>query len=265
MALSKHLVWLSYIIPTGGVWDAIHDGHVKDGGIWNYTNHVEQKLDSFLEKRHPQYNSLWDVACNLGLVLGRLSQYHPERKYYGSDISSVMVNATKHNCPSCIADVFDLQELQSASFGVTLGRIPQPADIIIVADVLYYIAWGGLPPFLSSFIPASWMRSYRTRFWRHLTGLAKTEVIFTDHEGNADVRRFLTEMGATFLPDEGFWVTPGTYSQLQNEQWLRVGYQRNHMHDGLLRSAIAMPLGIAIITCMMLACCLWGHHQRSKC
>lgn len=263
MAISKHLVWLNYVVPIGGVWDAIHDGHVKDGGIWNYSNNVHQRLDSFLERRHPSYESVWDVACNLGLILGRLARTHPERKYYGSDISSVMVNATRENCPACFADVFDMNELQSSNFGLTLGRIPQPADIIIVADVLYYISWAGLPPFLNGLLPQSWTISYQTRFWRHLTGMAKTEVIFTDHEGNDGVKQFLTKMGATFLPDEGFWVAPGTYSRLQNEQWLRAGYQRSQAGHGLLRSMITW-LAIATLPCMTLVWCASGYRWRSK-
>jgi len=215
LAVSTLLVSLQYVIPSASLWNSTHAGHQKDGGLWHYGENVGQALENFIETRHPSYESAWDVACNLGIFLERLAVKHPKRKFYGSDISAVMVNATKNRCPTCIAEVFNVNELQSPEFRPVPGHVPQPVDIVIVADVLYYMTWGGWPPLMNYVFPTSWTRVHRQTFWRHLKSLARKEVIFSDHQGNRAVTQFLKEMGATFLPEYGVWVTPGMSGKLQ--------------------------------------------------
>jgi len=215
MAVSKLLVSLQYVMPSASLWNITHVGHVKDGGVWHYSESVEQNLENFIDTRHPSYESAWDVACNLGIFLERLAVKHPKRKFYGSDISTVMVNATMNRCPTCVAEVFDVNELQSPEFRPVPGHLPQPVDIVIVADVLYYIAWGGWPPIMNYVLPTSWTRVHRQTFWRHLTSLARKEVIFSGHQGNKAVTQYLMEMGATFMAEDGVWVTPGMSGKIQ--------------------------------------------------
>jgi len=215
MAVSKLLVNLQYVMPSASLWNRTHEGHVEDGGVWHYGDSVEQHLESFIERRHPSYESAWDVACNLGIFLERLAVKHPERKFYGSDISTVMVNATMSRCPTCVAEVFDVNELQSTEFHPVRGHVPQAVDIVIVADVLYYMAWGGWPPIMNYVLPSSWTRVHRQTFWQNLKSLARKEVIISDHQGNTAVRQYLTEAGATFLAADGVWVTPGMSGKVQ--------------------------------------------------
>lgn len=215
LGISNHLVWLEYLFPSGAWWDFIHDGHVKDGGLWHYGHEECSVLERFVERRHPSYSSLWDLASNQGFLLKRLATKHPGRKFYGSDISAVMVNATKTQCPTCKAEVFDISALQSRDFSVTPGHLPEPVDIIVVADVIVYMSWGGWPPILNTILPTSWTRTYRENFWYHLTHLARKEVIFNNNQGNLGVLRFLEQMGATRIEENGaiFWVAPGAYGR----------------------------------------------------
>lgn len=245
MAISKMLVNLNYLLPSAGLWNSIHDGHVKDGGVWHYGEKVEQDLENFIERRHASYASAWDVACNNGALLGRLAAKHPERSYFGSDISEVMVNATRERCPTCIAEVFDVNALQSSEFRPIAGRIPEPVDLIIVADVLYYMSWSGLPPLLNYALPASWTREHRHDFWQHLTGLARKEVIFSGHQGNTAVKRFLTEMGATFIASHNVWVTPG--------MWGKVKFDGKSSSSGYWYPRLYLLCGLVIVTFAMVS------------
>lgn len=246
MSVSKLLINLQYVMPSASLWNSTHSGHVKDGGVWHYGSSVQQNLESFIERRHPSYDSAWDVACNLGIFLERLAAKHPERKYYGSDISTVMVNATIHRCPTCVAEVFDVNELQSSEFHPIPGHIPQPVDIIIVADVLYYMAWGGWPPIMNYVLPTSWTRGHRHTFWRHLKSLARKEVVFSNHQGNKAVTQYLTEMGATYMAKDGVWVTSGTSGQInfkdEHDAAARYGYPGFYL---LCASAIMLAACVA--------------------
>jgi len=213
IAISKHLVWLEYLVPSAAWWNVLHDGHVDDGGLWHYDKTVQHNLEQFVEQRHPSYDSLWDIASNQGFFLERLAEKHPERKFYGSDISSVMVNATKTRCPTCRTGVFDLANLESPDNVSLPSELPSVVDIVVVADVIVYLSWGGWPPILNTIIPAAWTRPHREHFWRHLTNLARKEVIFSNHQGNKGVLRFFQQMGATKVEKNGveFWVARGTH------------------------------------------------------
>eukprot|EP00928_Gymnodinium_smaydae_P064554 TRINITY_DN4784_c0_g3_i3.p1 TRINITY_DN4784_c0_g3~~TRINITY_DN4784_c0_g3_i3.p1 ORF type:complete len:295 (-),score=35.09 TRINITY_DN4784_c0_g3_i3:249-1133(-) len=210
MFLSKHLTFLAYLIPSTSLWNVLHEDHANDGGLWNYNGNVQSSMDLVVESRHPDYESVWDVACNLGIMLERMSKAHPERKFVGSDISDVMVAATKARCPTCTAEVFDLTSLQSEDFQMKKGHLPEPVDVVVVADVLYYMQWGHWPPFMNRVLPWSWTQSSRETFWHNLKGLAKKEVIFSNHQNNPAVIQLLQHMGASYLPAENVWVTPGT-------------------------------------------------------
>merc|ERR1719245_2425696 len=131
-SITQRLVWLNYLFgSTSFLWDEIHDGHtINDGGIWNYAADVESELERFIEDRHPFYDSTWDVASNIGYFLERLARNHPDRQYFGSDISKVMVNSTRSECRTCVVEVFDINKLQYTS-ALPKG-FPEAVDIIIV-------------------------------------------------------------------------------------------------------------------------------------
>lgn len=256
LSVSKVLVNLQYAVPSSWLWNKTHEGHVEDGGLWHYGEDVQHRLGNFIEKRHPSYHSMWDVACNLGIFLERLARKHPDRKFYGTDISKVMVNATKSRCPSCVAETYDLNELQASEFTLVPGHLPQPVDIIIVADVLYYMAWGGLPPFLNYVLPPSWTHAHRDAFWRHLTSLAHKEVIFSGHQNNRAVTQYLKDMGATFIPEEGVWVTPGMAGSSQ----FKDKYQEQQAISATFGSSAMYLLGAFVMT--MIGYAVYVTKQR---
>jgi len=274
MFFSKRLIDLQYIWPwpSARLWNLTHAGHVKDGGVWHYGEDVEQYLENFIEMRHPSYSSAWDVACNLGIFLERLAVKHPNRQFYGSDISTVMVNATKKRCPSCVAEVFDVNEMQWPQFRPVPGHFPQPVDIVIVADVLYYMAWGGWPPLMNYALPTSWTRMNRQTFWQNLKSLARKEVIIS-HHGNSAVTQYLEEMGATWLAEHGVWVTPGMAGKAQIEV-------EHHTSAGILvgipqltARSVFVYLGLLLLcalVCCYMACAIHNlatserHASSSK-
>mmetsp|Transcript_26758 Transcript_26758/g.42920 ORF Transcript_26758/g.42920 Transcript_26758/m.42920 type:complete len:319 (-) Transcript_26758:32-988(-) len=218
--ISSKLVWLTFIFPSSIIWNEIHGSHsVSDGGVWHYGPNDRYKsvgLVEFIEGRHPDYDSVWDVACNLGVVLKHLAIKHPNRRYVGSDISSVMVNATRSECLNCTVEAFDVAQLQYADH--SSHGFPNEVDVIIVADVMYYISWGGWPPIGNWLYPSFMVSGYQTRFLQHLTRRARKEVIFTNHQNNKGVRRFFREMGISPVEVNSsfsqkpiyFWVVKGS-------------------------------------------------------
>lgn len=207
-SITQNLVWLNYVFGSSGfLWDEIHDGHtVNDGGIWSYSADVESALETFIERRHPAYDSAWDVASNIGYFLKRLASRHPDRQYFGSDISKVMVNSTRSMCAKCVVEVFDINQLQYANALPT--GFPDAVDIIIVADVLNYMSWGRLPPIGNWLYPCWLVRHHQIDFLQHLTRRARKEVIFTASQGNSGVSRFFNDMGIQRVG--GFGVAKGT-------------------------------------------------------
>ena len=91
-----------------------------------------------------RYGSIWDVSCNVGFMLASLLKKHPGAKHYGTDISNVMVETTRKNCPSCIAAQFDLGNLRHPGISPQDAvhaawhreDVPRFFDVILVSDVL---------------------------------------------------------------------------------------------------------------------------------
>ena len=141
------LVWLIYLFkrPPPVLWDHIHSRANGSSGIWRYGSSVHPELLCYIESHHPEYDSLLDVASNLGIMLGRLKDAHPNAIHVGTDISSEMVSSTRRRCPSCSTHQFDLQRLldvlDDASFKPGRAGVPEAADLVLVSDVLY--AWLG--------------------------------------------------------------------------------------------------------------------------
>ncbi|CAE8692436.1 unnamed protein product [Polarella glacialis] len=86
-----------------------------------------------------------------------------------------MVNATRSECLNCTVEAFDVAQLQYAD--VSAHGFPNEVDVIIVADVMYYISWGGWPPIGNRFYPSFMVSGYQTRFLQHLTRRARKEVL----------------------------------------------------------------------------------------
>lgn len=203
-------------------------------------------LVEFIEGRHPDYDSVWDVACNLGVVLKHLDIKHPNRRHVGSDISSVMVNATRSECLNCIVEAFDVAQLQYADHSP--HGFPNEVDVIIVADVMYYISWGGWPPIGNWLYPSFMVSGYQTRLLQHLTRRARKEVIFTNHQNNEGVHRFFREMGISPVRFNSsfsekpisFWVVKGSATS-----WRETDAKSSELPGGFYLGFFLQWLGFA--------------------
>ncbi|CAE6932780.1 unnamed protein product [Symbiodinium natans] len=225
-------IWRAYFMPTPEMWDSIHrHGDSSSGGIWHYdkvkmeANHAVRYL---MEKT---YGTLLDVSCNVGFTLANLLRRHPRARHFGTDISRVMVDATKRNCPGCWATQFDLGRLQNTRSPRHLLRsawqlegpkeqleeleVPETFDVILVSDVLIYISWAGIPPFFlrchcCCSVFRSWALSSQRAFMQNIASLAKDEVVFSQHQNNIVVTTMMRELKVRFDEDRGVWRLPGT-------------------------------------------------------
>ena len=207
--------------------------------MWQYSaDSVGSAISSYILDAHPNYSSLLDVACNQGFLLNRMQRLRPHARHYGTDISTRMTEAARERCPRChgIAQL-DLNSLARASFvgggpealsGSPLPpTFPKEYDVVVVADVLYFISWGGWPPALCHALPQSILHSAQRRFFDALSSLASLEVVFSDHQDNACVVAFLRGIGAMRRPvpashgngrrggsshTPSVWVAPGRSS-----------------------------------------------------
>ncbi|CAE7943157.1 nadsyn1 [Symbiodinium sp. KB8] len=205
-------VWRAYFLPTEDVWDSIHEhGKGLAGGIWGYN---QSKLENYTMMRYlyeKPYESIWDVSCNVGFMLASLLKRHPGAKHYGTDISNVMVAATRENCPSCMATQFDLGNLVNPAISpqeVVYAAwhqedAPRFFDVILVSDVLLFIRWGGIPPILlrcscccSMF--RKWALPSQRAFINNIASLARDEVVFSYNQGNIIVSTMMQELGIEF-------------------------------------------------------------------
>ena len=107
------VTWVAYVIPGSSavVWDWIHRSRMQDGGVFRYGSIVHPEVTCYLEARHPNYSSVLDVACNHGIMLRRLQRSRPHAKFFGADVSEVMVNATRKRCPTCVVAQMNLADL----------------------------------------------------------------------------------------------------------------------------------------------------------
>ena len=169
------------------------------------------------------YESIWDVSCNVGFMLASLLKRHPGAKHYGTDISNVMVAATRENCPSCMATQFDLGNLVNPAISpqeVVYAAwhqedAPRFFDVILVSDVLLFIRWGGIPPILlrcscccSMF--RKWALPSQRAFINNIASLARDEVVFSYNQGNIIVSTMMQELGIEFDKKHSIYKVPGT-------------------------------------------------------
>ena len=209
-------------MPTPEIWDSIHrHGQLNPGGIWNYTQKRLEKTDTFRYLSSKGYDSLLDVSCNVGFMLASLLKSHPTAKHYGTDISRVMVESTRQNCPICTAAQFDLGNLRNPGVSPQdmlhevwpVQDVPRTFDVVLVSDVLIYISWGGIPPFFLRCecccgIFRSWALSSQRRFLENVASLAKDEVVFSRHQGSIIVTSMMEALGVPL--ENGVWRFPGT-------------------------------------------------------
>lgn len=237
-----HGHWLPYVIPSGGpawLWDSLH--YHSGDGMWQYSaDSVGSAISSYILDAHSNYSSLLDVACNQGFLLNRMQRLRPHARHYGTDISTRMTEAARERCPRCHGTAqLDLNRLARAP---SVGGGPEPLsgsplpptfpkeyDVVVVADVLYFISWGGWPPVLCHLLPQSILHSAQRRFFDALSSLASLEVVFSDHQDNACVVAFLRGIGATRRPvpashgngrrggsshTPSVWVAPGRSARI---------------------------------------------------
>jgi hypothetical protein len=139
----------------------------------------------------------------MGFILERLDAKHPDARHYGTDISRVMVNRTARRCPRCTVGQFDINNLRDLKFEKIGDAFPAVFDLVIVSDVLYYMKWLDYPPGIFQFMShigfkmPPRVRADQIQFFARLRGLARKEVIFSDHQDNSGVIDFLTAMNAT--------------------------------------------------------------------
>ena len=154
----------------------------------------------------------------------------------------------------------DAKGSSGSSAGSSLpAAFPTEFDLVVVSDVLYFIAWDGFPPVLCNVLPPTLLRAAHRRFFDALRILASREIIFSDHQGNKCVVDFLRSVGASrrqvAVPSQnvvrakhdvtrtadvtrtGFvWVTPGGASPSRVAvSNLRVdAFGPAHAHGGFL-------------------------------
>ncbi|CAE7347547.1 nadsyn1 [Symbiodinium pilosum] len=236
-------VWRAYFLPTEDVWDSIHaHGKGLAGGIWQYN---QSKLESSTMMKYlssKSYESIWDVSCNVGFMLSSLLSKHPSAKHFGTDISNVMVESTRQNCPSCVAAQFDLGNLRHPGIAAQevvheawhREDVPRSFDVILVSDVLLFIRWGGIPPVLlrcdcCCSIFRKWAVPSQKAFMENIASLAHDEVVFSYNQGNLIVVTMMQELGVKFDDQYKIWRVPGTAKQ---GRYL-LSHQKSGLRSGL--------------------------------
>ena len=146
---------------------------------------------------------------------------HRNASHYGSDISAVMVQATQAKCSECMLTTMDLGVMQHSSWrGPVAADWPDSFDIVVVSDVLLYLQLAGTPLVLDRVLPAALTPgsvAALRRVYTALTGLARTAVIFSDHQGMRKILTVLEEMGATYHRPLQTHSRPGIY--VANGTW----------------------------------------------
>eukprot|EP00439_Symbiodinium_sp_Y106_P037367 s4915_g4.t1 len=214
-------IWRAYFVATPEMWDSIHrHGQSSPGGIWKYDQAKMEANHAVRYLFRKTYTTLLDVSCNVGFTLANLLRHHPTAKHFGTDISTVMVEATQKNCPNCLAAQFDLGRLQDIGSAPMLRKawpneeVPEAFDVILVSDVLIYISWGGMPPFLlrcdcCCSLFRSWALSYQKTFLENIASLASDEVVFSQHQNNIVVTTMMRDLNVHFDEERGVWRLPG--------------------------------------------------------
>ena len=217
--------WLPYVLPFWHevAWNGFVHTWKMSGGNGTVGSHHNEML-CYVDAFHANYTSLLDVACSSGLMLARLQRSNPHAAFFGTDISTKMVSATQRRCPSCHTAQYDLARLLhrggdgSGPLGA-VGNTTTAVDVVLVIDVLDYMPFAGVPPALlkAQLVPSTMLRAAQRQLFNRLTSLARREVVFSDHSGDAAVVDFLKAMGAKPRPRRDgsgalVWVARGTAS-----------------------------------------------------
>lgn len=114
------LVWLIYLFkrPPPVLWDYIHSRANGSSGIWRYGSSVHPELLCYIESHHPEYDSLLDVASNLGIMLGRLKEMRITRGHrhlFGDGVLDASTVPIVLDAPVRFAAPFGRCELQAGS------------------------------------------------------------------------------------------------------------------------------------------------------
>jgi hypothetical protein len=211
--LSTKRTWLAHVLAQSPeIWDNIHEEGQKlgEGGVWGYDLRLKDKPSVRFLQTAPKYDRLADMSSSIGIVLSTLQELNPAADHFGSDISRVMVNQTKQRCKKCLVAQFDLGNFQRPAGEVVPYVFPGTFDYVLVEDVLYYIAWGGWPPFLLRICePCRRMALTHQRRWmQRVKAITRRKVIFSDHQKNPIVVDMLMGLGATF--QQGVYLINGT-------------------------------------------------------
>lgn len=191
----------------------MHEHAAKRGGMWRYNAAtVQTDVTDYVLTHCGNYSTLLDVAVNHGYMINRLQHARPKAEHWGTDISRHMVGAAAVRCERCAGfGTMDLNKLELPN------GFPKAFDVVVVSDVLFFMAWAGLPPAACRVLPSSVLRASQRRFFRSLTRLAIRQVVFSDHEDNPCVVDFLKGVGAVRKP------TVATKHRRARSVWIAKG------------------------------------------
>jgi|EP00802_Teleaulax_amphioxeia_P020666 hypothetical protein len=211
--LSTRRVWLAHVLPqSSDVWDNIHEQGQKlgEGGVFGYGNWLKNQPSIRYLLRQPKYARLADMSSSVGIILATLQESNPGAEHFGSDISRVMVNATQQRCRQCHVAQFDVGRFQAPEGEAVPYAFPGTFDYVLVEDVLYYIAWGGWPPFVLRICePCRRMAlTHQKRWLDRVKALTRRKVVISAHQENPIVVDMLRALGAT--QHYGVYLVDGT-------------------------------------------------------
>ena len=214
--LSTRGAWLAHVTAqSSDVWDNIHmQGQKLEGGrgVFGYGNWLKNQPSIRYLRTQPKYARLADMSSSVGIILATLQEENPRAEHFGSDISRLMVNATQQRCRQCHVAQFDVGRFQRPEGEAASYAFPGTFDYVLVEDVLYYIAWGGWPPFLLNICgPCRRMAQTHQRRWlERVKALTRRKVVISAHQENPIVMDMLRALGATRDPEYGIFLVDGT-------------------------------------------------------
>ena len=149
-------IWTAHVAAQSPeLWDWIHQNGEQfgSGGIWRYGSSLKHADIVRYVSAQPKYDRLADMSCSVGIILSALRELNPAAEHVGSDISRLMVNKTRTQCPQCRAEQFDLGNFRRPAGEKVDYIFPGTFDYVLISDVLIYIAWGGWPPLMMRICP----------------------------------------------------------------------------------------------------------------
>jgi len=205
-------VWTTHVFPQSAeTWDWVHTNGLAmgSGGIWRYDDNLSRHAQVQYILSQPKYERLADMSCSVGIQLEKMQRHNPGAEHFGSDISRVMVDATRRRCPQCHAAQFDLGHFREAGAGYVF---PGTFDYVIVSDVLIYIGWGGWPPIVLRYCAMcrTLVRPEQRRWLERVTALTRREIVFSPHQENPIAIDMLQALGAQRHAHYDIFIVNGT-------------------------------------------------------